>query len=40
MSRISLNTEQIRLDKVTVPVALMWSDNDWLADPRNDVQHI
>ena len=23
-----------RLDKVTVPVALMWSRNDWLADPK------
>lgn len=24
------------LQKVTVPVALMWSDNDWLADPKVD----
>ncbi len=24
-----------RLARVTVPVALMWSDNDWLADPRD-----
>ena len=29
-----------RLDKVTVPVALLWSDNDWLADPRDAVELI
>ena len=27
------------LAKVTVPVALFWSDNDWLADPK-DVKYL
>jgi lysosomal acid lipase/cholesteryl ester hydrolase len=27
------------LSKVTVPVALFWSDNDWLADPE-DVKYL
>jgi lysosomal acid lipase/cholesteryl ester hydrolase len=25
---------EYRLDRATVPVALMWSENDWLADPQ------
>ena len=27
------------MDKVTVPVALMWSRNDWMADPK-DVEYL
>ena len=34
-----LKTTVHSLDKVTVPVALMWSLNDWLADPK-DVEYL
>ena len=30
---------EYNLDEVTVPVALMWSENDWLADPK-DVEYL
>ena len=30
----SLSPPEYSLEKVDVPVALMWSDNDWLADPK------
>ena len=30
----SFSPPEYDLKKVDVPVALMWSDNDWLADPK------
>ncbi|KAG7170966.1 Lipase 3-like 2 [Homarus americanus] len=35
----SLSPPSYNLSRVTVPVALFWSDNDWLADP-TDVLHL
>jgi lysosomal acid lipase/cholesteryl ester hydrolase len=31
----STSPPEYDLSKVSVPVALFWSDNDWLADPRD-----
>ena len=30
----SIHPPEYSIKKVNVPVALMWSDNDWLADPK------
>lgn len=35
----STSPPEYDLSKVTVPVALFWSDNDWLADPE-DVKYL
>ena len=36
----SFSPPEYDLKKVDVPVALIWSDNDWLADPKVNIFHL
>ena len=36
----SFSPPEYDLKKVDVPVALIWSDNDWLADPKVNFRHL